>query len=97
VHASLPAKGNQLDFPHVSRFKADGRSGRDIQAHSPCRIAIKLQGIVHFVKMKVASNLNGAVTRMGHFDNGGGQAGIGQQPGWIYSRYNFSGDHCIGS
>src|SRR3984893_15144387 len=51
----------------IARLEAHRGSRRNIQAHSVCRRAIESQGAIYLKKMKMRTDLNGPIARIGDF------------------------------
>lgn len=59
-----------LHLAAIARLEADGSSGWDIEVHTECGCAVKLQIAVHLEEMKMRSHLDGTIARIANGDGG---------------------------
>ena len=88
-------EGDEIDFPGISRLEADGCAGRDIEAESAGGFAVEVQQGIHFVKMKVASDLHGAVSTVGDCEGFFVEILVDENVS-VWVGEDFAGDHRIG-
>src|SRR5262249_4424532 len=60
----------------IAGLETDGRSGRDVESHSICGLAVKIEITIHFKKMAVRPDLNGTIAKIFHFNSNRAAAGI---------------------
>jgi len=76
IDSSLAAKRDEVHFFFLARFKADGRSGRDIEAHSARGGPVKFESGVHLEEMIMTADLNRTVAGMAHYQRTYRPAGV---------------------
>jgi hypothetical protein len=88
-------KSDEGDFPGIARFEADCGAGWDIEAESAGGFAVEVQQGIHFVKMKVASDLHGAVSTVGDWEGFLVEILVDENVS-VWVGKDFAGDHRIG-
>jgi hypothetical protein len=88
-------EGDESDFPRIARFEADCGAGWDIEAESAGRFAVEVQQGIHFVKMKVASDLHRAVSTVGDCEGFLVEILVDENVS-VWVGKDFAGDHRIG-
>lgn len=76
MHYSLTGERDQLHLALVARLEAHGITRRDIQPEAARCGPVKAQRCVRLKEVVVTPNLNGAIARVGHFQNKRGKAKI---------------------
>ena len=72
VHAAQAAEGDERYGLLITGLKAHGRRGRDVKAHTVGGFAVEFEGAVHFEKVEMRTDLDGAIAGIAHLDAEGG-------------------------
>ncbi len=96
VNKTRSGKGDELDFANVAGLEAHGGPGGNIEAKALGRCAVEIEGIVDFVKMEMAADLNRPISCICNSDTKRLQPRIRGEHGIRILEFVFAGNHRSG-